>query len=53
MEGKRPQAKAHGAACRQRAYRRQKKAAAQARDQREAGRQVEPQQADLVHITIG
>ena len=49
LEGKRPQAKAHGAACRQRAYRRQKKAASQARDQREA----EPQQADLVHITIG
>ncbi len=52
LEGKRPQAKAHGAACRQRAYRRQKKAAAQAQDQREAGHQVEPQQADLVHTTI-
>jgi hypothetical protein len=37
LDGKRPQAKAHGAACRQRAYRRQKKAAAQAQDQREAG----------------
>ncbi len=53
LEGKRPQAKAHGAACRQRAYRRQKKAAAQAQDQREAGHQAEPQQADTVHITIG
>jgi hypothetical protein len=53
LEGKRPQAKAHGAACRQRAYRRQKKAAAQAQDQREAGHQAEPQQAGLVHTTIG
>ena len=53
LEGKRPQAKAHGAACRQRAYRRQKKAAAQAQGQREAGHQAEPQQADLAHITIG
>lgn len=53
LEGKRPQAKAHGAACRQRAYRRQKKAAAQAQDQREAGHQAEPQQADLVHTTSG
>ncbi len=49
LEGKRPQAKAHGAACRQRAYRRQKKAAAQTQDQREAGHQAEPQ----VHTTIG
>ena len=53
LEGKRPQAKAHGAACRQRAYRRQKKAAAQAQDQREAGHQAEPQQAGQVHTTIG
>ena len=53
LEGKRPQAKAHGPACRQQAYRRQKKAAAQAQDQREAGHQAEPQQADLAHITIG
>ena len=52
LEGKRPQAKAHGAACRQRAYRRQKKAVAQAQVQREAGHQAEPQQANLVHITI-
>ncbi len=53
LEGKRPQAKSHGAACRQRAYRRQKKAAADAQEQREAGHQAEPQQADLAHITIG
>ncbi len=53
LEGKRPQAKAHGAACRQRAYRRQKKAAAQSQDRREAGHQAEPRQADPVHITIG
>ena len=53
LEGKRPQAKAHGAACRQRAYRRQKKASAQAQDQRQAGHRAEPQQADLVHTTIG
>lgn len=53
LEGKRPQAKAHGAACRQRAYRRQKKAEAQSQDQREAGHQAEPQQAGLVHTTIG
>ncbi len=53
LEGKRPQAKAHGAACRQRAYRRQKKAVAQAHDQRQAGHQAEPQQADMVHITFG
>ncbi len=53
LEGKRPHAKAHGAACRQRAYRRQKKAAAQAQDQREAGHQAEPQQASLVHTTTG
>ncbi len=53
LEGKRPQAKAHGAACRQRAYRRQKKAGAQAQDQREAGRQAEPQQAGQVHTTAG
>ena len=53
LEGKRPQAKAHGAACRQRAYRRQKKAAAQAQDQREAGHRAEPQQAGQVHSTIG
>ncbi len=53
LEGKRPQAKAHGAACRQRAYRRQKKAAAQAQDQGEAGHQAEPQQPGPVHTTIG
>ncbi|KKM23741.1 hypothetical protein LCGC14_1612160, partial [marine sediment metagenome] len=53
LEGKRPQAKAHGAACRQRAYRRQKKAGAQAQDQREAGHRAEHKQADPVHTAIG
>ncbi len=54
LQGKRPQAKSHGAACRQRAYRRQKKAAADAQEQREAGHQAEPQQVALAHyLTIG
>ncbi len=52
LEGKRPQAKSHGAACRQRAYRQQKKAA-ETQNQREAGHQAEPQQVDLAHTTIG
>ena len=47
LEGKRPQAKAHGVACRQRAYRRRKKEARQAQDQRENGRGSESELAGL------
>ncbi len=53
LDGKRPQAKAHGAACRQRAYRQRKKALTQAQDQPETGHQAEPQQAGPVHATTG
>lgn len=53
LEGKRPQAKTHGAACRQRAYRRRKKEARQALDQRENGHGSEPQLAGLARTTVG
>jgi len=53
LEGKRPQAKAHGAACRQRAYRRRKKEARQTLGQRENGRGSGPQLRDLARTTVG
>jgi hypothetical protein len=53
LEGKRPQAKAHGVACRQRAYRRRKKQAGQAQGQRENGRGSEPELAALARVTLG
>lgn len=53
LEGKRPQAKAHGAACRQRAYRQRKKEARQTLDQRENGRGSEPELAGLARTTVG
>lgn len=53
LEGKRPQAKAHGAACRQRAYRRQKKEAKQAQGQRENGRGSEPEPTGRARTTEG
>jgi hypothetical protein len=53
LEGKRPQAKAHGVACRQRAYRRRKKEAAQAQGQWENGRDSEPELMALARTTIG
>jgi hypothetical protein len=49
LEGKRPQAKAHAAACRQRAYRRRKKGAGQAPSQGENGREPEPEVGGLTH----
>lgn len=53
LEGKRPQAKTHGAACRQRAYRRRKKEARQPPNQRENGRGSEPQLAGLARTIAG
>jgi hypothetical protein len=47
LEGKRPQAKAHGVACRQRAYRRRKKEARQAQGRRDNGRGSESELASL------
>ena len=47
LEGKRPQAKAHGVACRQRAYRRRKKEARQAQGQGDNGRGSEAELAGL------
>lgn len=53
LEGMRPQAKAHGVACRQRAYRRRKKEARLAQGLREKGRGSEPQPAGLARTTPG
>jgi hypothetical protein len=53
LEGKRPQAKAHGAACRQRAYRRRKKEAARAQGQRENGHGSEPEMMGLAATPVG
>jgi len=53
LEGKRPQAKAHGVACRQRAYRQRKKEAGQAQGQRENGRGSEPELAGLARTPVG
>lgn len=53
LEGKRPQAKAHGSACRQRAYRRRKKEAAQAQRQHENQRASQPEPAGLAATTVG
>jgi hypothetical protein len=53
LEGKRPQAKAHGVACRQRAYRRRKKEAAQAQAQRQNGRRSEPELPSLTRTAVG
>ena len=53
LNGKRPQAKAHGAACRQRAYRQRKNALAEAQGQPETEHQAEPQQPYPVHAAIG
>jgi len=52
LDGKRPQAKAHGAACRQRAYRRRKKEAAQAQGRRENGRGSKPELAALTGTAV-
>lgn len=51
LVGKRPQAKAHGAACRQRAYRLRKKAAGPAQSQSDNGRDADQQLAGLAHAT--
>ena len=53
LEGKRPQAKAHGVACRQRAHRRRKKEAEQTQGQRENGRGFTPQPGGLARTAIG
>jgi hypothetical protein len=53
LEGKRPQAKAHGAACRQRAYRRRKKEATQAQRQRGNGSRSELEPTSLTPTTVG
>jgi hypothetical protein len=50
---KRPQAKAHGVACRQRAYRRRKKEAAQAQVQKHNGRRSQPEPAALAAAAVG
>jgi hypothetical protein len=53
LEGKRPQAKAHGVACRQRAYRRRKKEAAQAQRQQENQRASQLEPVGLHQTTVG
>lgn len=53
LEGKRPQARSHGDACRQRAYRRRKRAAAEAQVQRQNGHRAVLQDAGLAHVTAG
>lgn len=53
LVGKRPQAKAHGPACRQRAYRRRKKEASQALGQRKNGRRSQPRLASLARTAVG
>lgn len=53
LEGKRPQAKAHGVACRQRAYRRRKKEAAQAAARRGGDGRSEPRPAAAARTAVG
>lgn len=53
LQGKRPQAKAHGVACRQRAYRRRKKEAAQAQRQQENQRASQLEPVGLHQTTVG
>jgi hypothetical protein len=53
LERKRPQAKAHGVACRQRAYRRRKKEAEQTQGHKENRRGSTPQRGGLARTAIG